>query len=412
MARHLISADTVIRNAKPRATTFRINDGEGLYLLVRPDGAKWWRFDYSFHGKRKTLSLGTYPDAGLSAVRRMASESRKQLAEGVNPSDLRKEQKKAWEQEDETKTMLEQGIPLPNTLEAVAWEWYERSQGSWSDRHALNLKRFLERDLLPPLGARPIIEITPPEILDVGRRIQGRGALVTGNLSVRIYGQIFRYAVAIGKVQRDPTADLKGTLISPRTTHRASITDPAEIGGLLRALDNYHGFPSVCAAIRILPLVFVRPRELLHAEWSEIDLKKAEWNIPATRMKMREPHLVPLSTQVINILNWIKPITGEGRYIFTGLRGPSRPISDNALNGALRTLGYSKETISAHGFRAMARTLLDEVLGVRPDFIEHQLAHKVRDPLGRAYNRTTHLAGRREMMQQWADYLEKLKSTE
>lgn len=275
--------------------------------------------------------------------------------------------------------------------------------------HADKIIRRLERDIFPWLGAKPIASITPPELLNTLRRIEARGALDTAYRAQQNCSQIFRYAVATGRTSRDPVPDLRGALPPVKATHHAAITDPSAISGLLRAVDDYQGTFVVKCALQLAPLVFVRPGELRMAEWREIDLDKAEWNIPAERMKMRQPLLVPLSKQAVAILRELQPLTGKGCYVFPSLRGHKKPMSNNAVLAALRRMGYSKDEMTGHGFRAMARTILDEVLGVRPNYIEHQLAHAVRDPNGRAYNRTAHLGERRKMMQQWADYLGELK---
>jgi integrase len=267
----------------------------------------------------------------------------------------------------------------------------------------------LELYIFPWIGKRPIAEIKAPELLAVLRRIESRGILDTTQRVRIICCQVFRYAVVTGRAERDPTTDLKGALPQPQKTHRAAITEPKKVGELLRSIDSYQGSFVVQCALKLAPLVFLRPGELRRGEWEEIDFENAEWNIPAGRMKMKEPHLVPLSKQAIEILTELKKLTGTGRYVFPG-RTSERPMSDNAILAALRNMGYAKEEMSGHGFRAMARTILDEVLQFRPDFIEHQLAHAVRDPNGRAYNRTSHLAERRRMMQQWASYLDGLKA--
>lgn len=410
MARHLIKTDASIRNAKPTDTTFRVSDGDGLYLLVKPNGARWWRLDYSIGGKRKTLSIGVYPDTGLKAARDKADEARQLIAAGTDPSDVRKANKTKQAQSLEADRRIAEGLPAIDSFEEIAREWFTKFSAEWSPIHAEKIIRRLEKDIFPWLGKRPAAAITAPELLSALRRIEERGAVETAHRAHQNCGQIFRYAIATGRAERDPSSDLRGALPSVKQSHHAAITEPKAIGALLRAMDDYQGqFVTKCA-LRIAPMVFVRPGELRKAEWSEINLETAEWNIPAERMKMREPHLVPLSTQVVEILRELHALTGEGQYVFPGARSSSRPMSDNAILAALRRMGFAKDEMSGHGFRAMARTILDEVLQVRPDYIEHQLAHAVRDPNGRAYNRTAHLAERKKMMQQWADYLDKLKS--
>lgn len=410
MARHLIKTDVTIRNSKPTDATLRLNDGDGLYLLIKPNGAKWWRLDYSTGGKRKTLSIGVYPDTGLKAARDKADEARQLVAAGTDPSDIRKAKKAQQARLQEADRRVADELPAVDSFEEVAREWFVKFSAEWAVSHADKIIRRLERDIFPWIGKRPIASVNAPELLSVLRRIEERGAVETAHRAHQNCGQIFRYAIATGRAERDPSPDLRGALPAVKQTHHAAITDPKAIGELLRAIDGYQGYFVTKCALRLAPLVFVRPGELRKAEWTEIDLDKMEWNIPAARMKMREPHLVPLSTQAVEILCELHALTGGGRYVFPGARTNGRPMSDNAVLAALRRMGFAKDEMSGHGFRAMARTILDEVLQVRPDYIEHQLAHAVRDPNGRAYNRTAHLAERTKMMQHWADYLDKLKA--
>ncbi|CAH1207469.1 putative protein IntB [Candidatus Nitrotoga sp. BS] len=389
--------DTAVKNVKPGDKTARLFDGGGLYLEVAPAGGKWWRLKYRYDGKEKRLSLGVYPDVSLKDARQRRSDARKLLADGVDPSENRKAVKAA---------KTERGA---NSFEVIAREWFAKNSATWSENHGSRIIRRLERDIFPWIGGRPIAEIKAQELLATLRRVEERGAVETAHRAHQNCGQVFRYAIATGRAERDPSPDLKGALPPVKQSHHAAITDPKAVGDLLRAMDGYQGAFVTKCALRLAPLVFVRPGELRRAEWTEIDFDKAEWNIPAARMKMREPHLVPLSTQAVEILRELHALTGDGRYVFPGARSNGRPMSDNAVLAALRRMGFAKDEMSGHGFRAMARTILDEVLGVRPDFIEHQLAHAVRDPNGRAYNRTAHLAERRKMMQLWADYLDKLK---
>lgn len=410
MARHLIKADVIIRNTKPTDKTQRLSDGDGLYLLIKCNGAKWWRLDYSIGGKRKTLSVGVYPDIGLKEARDRADEARRLVATGTDPSDIRKANKAEQAKALEANRRIVEGLPAIDSFEEVAREWFNKFSIEWAPSHADKIIRRLERDIFPWIGKQPITSITAPELLSVLRRIESRGALETAHRAHQNCGQIFRYAIATGRAERDPSPDLRGALPSVKQSHHAAITEPKAIGELLRAIDSYQGYFVTKCALRIAPLVFVRPGELRKAEWTEINLDQAEWNIPAERMKMREPHLVPLSTQAVEILRELHALTGDSRYVFPGARTNGRPMSDNAILAALRRMGFAKDEMSGHGFRAMARTILDEVLQVRPDYIEHQLAHAVRDPNGRAYNRTAHLAERRKMMQLWADYLDNLKT--
>ena len=410
MARHLIKADATIRNTKPTSTTLRLNDGDGLYLLVKPNGARWWRLDYSIGGKRKTISIGVYPDTGLKAARDKADEARQLVAAGTDPSDIRKAEKARQAKALEADRRIADGLPAVDSFEDIAREWFAKFSAEWAPSHSEKIIRRLERDIFPWIGKRPIASITAPELLSALRRIEERGAVETAHRAHQNCGQIFRYAIATGRAERDHSPDLRGALPAVKQTHRAAITEPKAIGALLRAIDSYQGYFVTKCALRFAPLVFVRPGELRKAEWVEFDLDKSEWNISAERMKMREPHLVPLSNQAVEILRELHAFTGGGRYVFPGVRTNSRPMSDNAILAALRRMGFAKDEMSGHGFRAMARTLLDEVLQIRPDYIEHQVAHAVRDPNGRAYNRTAHLPERRKMMQQWADYLDKLKT--
>lgn len=389
--------DMKVRNAKAKEKFYKLTDGDGLYLHVTEKGGKLWRFRYRFDGKEKLLALGSYPEITLLDARQRRDEARRQLAHGIDPGAVRKAQKQAKVESSET-------------FEVIAREWHDRFKSTWTAGHAGTIMDRLERDLFPWIGERPIGEIKAPELLSAMRRVESRGALETAHRIRTIGGQVFRYAVATGRAERDVTVDLKGALPQPQEKHRAAITEPTEVGKLLRAIDDYSGGFVVKCALKMAPLVFVRPGELRHMEWTELDFENAQWNIPAGKMKMKEPHLVPLSKQAIDILKELQALTGTSRYVFPSGRSFDRALSDNAILAALRRMGYAKDEMSGHGFRAMARTILDEVLQVRPDFIEHQLAHAVRDPNGRAYNRTAHLNERRKMMQTWADYLDKLKA--
>ncbi len=390
--------DTAIRKAQPGEKPIRLFDERGLYLEVAPGGGKWWRLKYRFGGKEKRLSLGVYPDVTLARARERRDDARKLLADGVDPGEHRKAAKRAKED------------AAANSFEAVAREWFAKQSIHWARGHAEKIIRRLERDLFPWLGSRPVADITAPDILTVLRRIEGRGAIETAHRALQNAGQVFRYAVATGRAMRDPTGDLRGSLTPWKPKHYPAITDPKEISPLLLAIDGFTGtFPVKCA-LQLLPMLLVRPGELRQMEWAEVDFKEASWSIPAEKMKTRVPHLVPLPHKVVEILRELHPLTGRSRWVFPGVRDHAKPMSENTLNAGLRRLGYDKDTLTSHGFRATARTLLDEVLGFRPDWIEHQLAHAVRDPNGRAYNRTAHLKQRREMLQAWADYLDGLKA--
>jgi integrase len=388
--------DTAIRNARPSLKPAKLSDERGLYLEISPAGGKWWRLKYRFEGKEKRLSLGVYPDVGLKDARDRREAARKLLANGIDPSENRKAQRSA------------RADRAANSLEVVVREWFTKYSNTWSASHTDRIVRLFERDIFPWVGSRPIGEVTAPELLTVVRRIENRGALDTAHRALGSCGQVFRYAIATGHAQHDPSANLRGALPPAKGGHFAATTDPRRIAELLRAMDSYEGTFSVQCALRLVPLVFVRPGELRTAEWADVDLDEAEWRFTAS--KTGTPHIVPLSRQALTILHELRPLTGAGRFLFPGARSARRPMSDNAIIAALRRMGIDKDEMSGHGFRAVARTILDEVLGVRPDFIEHQLAHAVRDPNGRAYNRTAHLPERRKMMQQWADYLDALKS--
>lgn len=400
--------DAALRKAKPADKPLKLADGGGLYLLLKPTGTKWWRWDYRrpVSSKRNTLSLGTYPDVGLALARERRDEARRLLAQGVDPGETRKAAKAAGEQR------------AANSFEVVAREWLAKQ--SWVPGYITKVTAWMANDVFPYIGNRPIAGLSAPDFLAVGRRIEERGAIESAHRILQNCSQVMRYAIATGRAERNPVPDLKGALTRPPKRHFASIVDPKQVGALLRAIDGYAGSPEVRAALKLAPLVFVRPGELRQAEWSEFDLDAEDasqqpvpfWDIPASRMKMREPHLVPLAPQAVAILRELHPLTGRGRYVFPSARSPKRPMSNNAVNAALRRMGFDSDTMTGHGFRATARTILDEVLGFRPDWIEHQLAHAVRDPNGRAYNRTAHLADRRKMMLAWANYLDGLKAAE
>jgi integrase len=385
-----------VQTAKPKGKPYKLFDGDGLYLLVTEKGHKWWRLKYRFGGKEKSLALGTYPEISLADARERRNEARKQVARGIDPGTVKKAMKQATTAETET-------------FEVIAREWHAKFITTWTTGHAGTIMARMERDLFPWIGARPINEIRAPELLAALRRVESRGALETAHRVRTIAGQVLRYAVATGRAERDCSGDLRGALPQPGESHHAAITDPKEVAPLLRAIDGYKGGFVVRCALQLASLFFVRPGELRHAEWAEVDLEEAVWNIPAQKMKMKQPHIVPLCSQAVEILTELKQVTGASKYVFPSGRSFARPMSENAILAALRRMGYDKQTMSGHGFRAMARTILDEVLQVRPDYIEHQLAHKVKDPNGTAYNRTAFLPQRHEMMQRWADYLSGLK---
>jgi integrase len=390
-------SEAKVRTAKPKESAYKLFDGGGLFLMVTPSGGKLWHFKYRFDMKERKLALGTYPEISLADARQRREEARTQIAHGIDPGAVRKAQKLAETEETDT-------------FEVIAREWFAKFKSTWTEGYASTTMRRLERDLFPWVGRRPINQIKAHELLTALRRVESRGALETAHRIRNISSLVFRYAVATGRAERDPSGDLKGALPPPGEKHHAAITDPKEVAPLLRAIDGYQGHFVVKCALRLAPLFFVRPGELRHAEWEEIDFDEAIWSIPAHKMKMKQAHIVPLCRQALEILAELKKLTGTSKYVFPSGRTLARPMSENAVLAALRRMGYDKETMTGHGFRAMARTILDEVLQVRPDFIEHQLAHTVRDPLGRAYNRTAHLEARKKMMQLWADYLDKLKA--
>lgn len=389
--------DTKVRSAKPREKNYKITDEKGLFLLVSPNNSKYWRFKYRFNGKEKLLALGVYPDVSLADARAKRDEARKQLANDIDPSLTKQINKRAKK------------LAAENSFEAITREWYVKFSTTWTPNHGEKIYRRLERDIFPWMGRRPITEITAPELLAVLRRIENRGAIETAHRAHQNCGQVFRYAIATGRAERDLSSDLRGALQPIKKRHLASITDPKEIANLLRTINDYQGnFVTKCA-LQLAPLFFVRPGELRKAEWSEINFETAEWRIPAEKMKMRVTHIVPLSTQAISILRELHPFTGNGKYIFPSVRTPNRYMSENTVLGALRRLGYTKDEMTGHGFRSMACTLLNEQ-GWNRDAIERQLAHAERNNVRAAYNYAEHLPERRKMMQHWADYLSNLAS--
>ena len=372
-------------------------DGGGMYLLVKA-GGKYWRMDYAYAGKRKTLALGIYPDVTLADARERRTEARKLLAKDIDPGAVKRQEKQA------------KADAAANTFESVARDWLDKTAAKRAEITQLKVKTWLEKDAFPYIGKMPISTIGPRDVLDkVVRKLEARGAIDTAHRLKQLCGQVFRYAVVIGLAERDVTADLRDALTAKIIGHHAAITEPKELGDLMRSIFAYTGHPCTVAALKLAPLVFVRPGELRTAEWAEIDLDGAEWRIPGSKMKMKVDHIVPLSTQAVEILRSVQPITGHGRYVFPSLRTGERPMSENTLTAALRGMGYAGDVHTAHGFRATARTIMDEVLNERVDLIEHQLSHAVKDANGRAYNRTAHLPARREMMQRWADYLDRLR---
>lgn len=388
--------DTAVRNAKPRPKQYTLFDEKGLFLLVAPNGGRWWRLKYRFAGKEKRLSLGTYPEVSLKEARDARDDARADLRKGIDPALARK-QEKADQAADQ------------DTFEKLAREWHERFSPGWSTSHAETTLERLVKNIFPWVGSRPVREITPQELLAVLRRMEGRGALESAHRLRGVCSMIFRYGIATGQAERDPAADLRGALPPKKEQHRAAITDPREVAPLLRAIDGYPGSFVVCSALKLAPLVFVRPGELRHAEWTEVDLDAAEWRIPGDKMKMGEKHIVPLSSQAAAILRELHPLTGHGKYVFPSIRTAARPMSEATILVALRRLGYAKHEMTGHGFRSMASTLLHEQ-GWPSDVIERQLAHGERNKVKAAYNFAEHLPERRRMMQEWSDYLDGLKA--
>ena len=388
--------NTAVVNAKPDIKPRKIADEKGLFLLVHPNGSKYWRLKYRFGGKEKLLALGVYPEVSLAEARQRRDDARKLLSSGADPSETKKAAKAAGAEK------------VSNSFEVIAREWHSKQSKKWAPDHSKRTLRRLELDVFPWLGGKPVADITAPDLLTAIRRVESRGKIETAHRTLQTCGQVLRYAVVTGRATDDVSAALRGALEPVKGGHFAAVTDPKDVAPLLRAFDDYSGSFVTKCALRLAPLVFVRPGELRKAKWSDVDLENAEWRYIVT--KTNTPHIVPLSRQAVEILTELKALTGNGEFVFPGARTNGRPMSDNAILAAMRRMNIGKDEMTGHGFRAMARTILDEVLGVRPDFIEHQLAHAVKDPNGRAYNRTAHLEERRKMMQLWADYLDKLKA--
>lgn len=386
-----------IEAAKPKAKAYKLADGSGLYLEVMPSGAKYWRLKYRILGKEKRLALGVYPTVRPPEAREKAHEARTLIRNGTDPSLKRKTDK------------LLALVSQATTFEVVAREWLEGRKSHVEPAQHIKTLARLENDVFPWLGKRPISEIIAPEVLSVLQRIDKRGARYTSHRVRSEISRVFRFAIATGRATNDPAQALIGAIPPPVVKHFSSITEPDKVAEMLRAFDAFSGtFPVQCA-LKLAPMLFVRPGELRTAQWQDIDLDKAEWRYRVSKTKT--DHLVPLSTQAVAILREIQPLTGCGQYVFPSARTMSRPMSDAAINAALRRLGFDTKTeITGHGFRAMARTILHEELHQKPEVIEHQLAHSVPDALGTAYNRTKFLKERKEMMQIWADYLDKLKA--
>lgn len=390
---------TAIRNAKPTSKAFKLYDEAGLFMQVTPSGGKWWRFKYRFEGKEKLISFGTFPDVSLADARARRDAARKLLSNipPIDPSNTRKAEKASTQ------------LNATNSFEAIAREWLTSHMADKSESHKERLMRRFELYLFPWIGKYPIADITAPQVLENIKRVQNQNKLETAHRTLQAAGQVFRYAVQTGRAIRDITADLRGALPSPAVKHMAAFTEPQEVAELLRAIEGFTGTFTVQTALRLAPLVFVRPSELRTAKWNDIDLDAGEWRYRVS--KTQTDHLVPLSNQAIKLLKDIQPLSGHGEFVFMGGHDPKKPMSEAAINAALKRMGYDTKTqITGHGFRAMARTILHERLKIDPHVIEHQLAHKVPDALGAAYNRTKFIEQRKVMMQQWADYLDELKA--
>tara|TARA_R100001443_G_scaffold35570_1_gene49334 strand:+ start:1303 stop:2493 length:1191 start_codon:yes stop_codon:yes gene_type:complete len=385
-----------ITAAQPTNKRYRLFDGGGLYLEVSPAGTKTWALKYRVAGKEKKYTIGKWPSFGLADARLRREQLKAEIAAGNDPAANKN---------------LEKLNAAANLFGIIANEWFDVKIKPQSEAHSKRTGSILNNHLMPHLADRPMVDVKPPELLNVLRLIEGQGSINTAHRAKQIAGQIYRYAIASGRAERDPSADLAGAMVAHKTKHFAALTEPADVAKLMVAIDGYHGYPVVTAALKISPLLFQRPGEIRHMEWSEIDFDNALWSIPAAKMKQDNDHITPLSNQAIRILRHIELYTYPSRYVFPSARSNDRPLSENALRVALRTMGYTGEQMTAHGFRAMGRTMLDEILGYRQDWIEQQLSHRVKDPNGRAYNRTKNLNGRREMMQAWADYLDELKAS-
>lgn len=384
-----------VKNAKPKDKPYKLADERGLYLLVNPNNSKLWKLKYRFAGIEKKLSLGAFPAVSLSGARDAREEARKQLANNIDPGVLKNSIKRSNKQAAE------------NSFEAIAREWHAKFTKKWTKEHGERILIRLEQNIFPWIGKRPITEVTAPEILSALRRVESRGAIETAHRISQVCGQVFRYAIVTGRGERNPAADLRGALAPVKQKHHASITDPIEVGKLLRAINDYRGSFVTKCALQLAPLFFVRPGELRHAEWCEFDFEKAEWRIPPEKMKMRVQHLVPLCSQAIAILQELRAYSGDGKYLFPSMRSSKRPMSENTVLAALRRLGYTTDEMTGHGFRSLASTLLNEN-GWNRDAIERQLAHAERNNIRAAYNYAEYLPERRNMMQWWADYLAEL----
>ena len=384
-----------VDKAKPKEKNYKLTDEKGMFLLVTKAGGKYWRLKYRFDGKEKALAIGTYPDLSLKDAREIRDEARNKIAKGIDPSAEKQARKKA------------NTLAAENSFESVALEWYQVRMTDKSETHQTRTLSMLKTYLFPYIGRKPVHEITPMMMLDVLRKVEDKGIIETARRVKQTASQVFRYAVVTGRAPHDPTTDLRGALKTPKKGHYSALTEPKQVARLMQAIDSFHGTYVVQAALKCSALWFCRPGELRHLKWSEVNW--AENRIEIIAEKTHQELIIPLSRQSREILESLQSVTGDSPYVFPSARGHSRPMSENAIRVALRTMGFSNDEMTAHGFRAMARTLLDEVLNYRVEWIEQQLAHAVKDANGRAYNRTKHLSQRFEMMQRWADYLDELK---
>lgn len=388
--------NTAVKSAKPKKKQYRLTDGQGMYLLIKPSGKKYWRLDYALHGKRKTFAIGTYPAISLKNSRLLRTRAKALVSDGIDPVQYRH------------KVQEKQKDLAANTFEVLALEWLTKQEQAWTKGHARTVISRLRRDILPWLGSRPVKEITAPEILKVLLRIESRGAIETAHRCKTIISQVFRYSIATGSADRDPAADLKGALTPAQPKKMAAITDPEGTAELLKAIGSYQGDIVTRCALKFSAMSFGRPGEIRHAEWHEINWIKKEWLIPSHKMKARRDHTVPLSDQALEVLREIYPLTGQGKYVFPSLRTSSRPMSNNTVLAALRRMGFTKDEMTPHGFRSMASTLLHEN-GWDHEVIELQLAHSRRDKVAAAYDRSRRLPERKKMMSWWSNYLQQLE---
>jgi integrase len=384
-----------IQRAAPKQKPYKLPDGNGLYLLVKPSGKKLWRFRYSFAGKENMLALGSYPEISLASARAKRDEARRLVAEGIDPAQRKKLDKLAAK------------AAASNTFGAVAAEYLEKLQVEGKAEATIEKNRWLLEDLASSLSRRPIADISPAEILDLLKRIEKTGRRHTARRLRGTLGTVFRYGIVTLRNANDPTFALRGALLTPVVTHRAAITDEQEFGALMRTIDDYDGWPTLRAALQFLALTMARPGDVRHMRRSEVVFPKALWRIPAERMKMRRPHDVPLSKQALSVLRGVWDMSG-GELVFSSIRSNLRPLSENAMNSALRRMGYTKDEVTAHGFRSSASTILNEQ-GFSPDVIEAALAHQDEDDVRRAYNRATYLPERTKLMQDWANLIDQLK---